>query len=189
MQVQVSRQERNMLRFGWWSRWDYFSPVLQIQDLWLSITKLINGHVFCVIRDQGILNLGKTWESEHNFFHLLRAFYGPGCMYLPHNCWCMDKHDDARAPLQNPGYPGTEKQGLSAQAHSRSSTHNSCTRCALLELCYFVGGKGSCKSLWLTCPFHTNTNIQRAGGPCLLLSSFLECGLTWERNEWVTGSL
>ena len=76
MQVQVSRQERNMLRFGWWSRWDYFSPVLQIQDLWLSITKLINGHVFCVIRDQGILNLGKTWESEHNFFHLLRAFYG-----------------------------------------------------------------------------------------------------------------
>ena len=193
MQVQVSRQERNMLRFGWWSRWDYFSPVLQIQDLWLSITKLINGHVFCVIRDQGILNLGKTWESEHNFFHLLRAFYGPGCMFLPHNYWCKDKCDDARASMWNTGYPDTQKEGLSAQAHSYSSTHNSWTWCAPLELCSSSGGQGPCKSLRLTCPFHTSpaptppththththTHIQRAGDRCLiLLMFFLECGLT-----------
>ena len=31
-QVQVSRQERNMLRFGFLRRWNYFSLVLQIQD-------------------------------------------------------------------------------------------------------------------------------------------------------------
>ena len=144
----------------------------------------------CVIYEtKGFGTWGRLEKSEHNFFHLLRDFYGPGCMCLPHNYWCEDKCDDARASMWNTGYPDTQKEGLSAQAHSYSSTHNSCTRCALLELCYFVGGKGSCKSLWLTCPFHTNTNIQRAVGPCFLLSSFLECGLTLEINEWVTGSL
>ena len=92
--------------------------------------------------------------------------------------------------MWNTGYPGTQKLGLSAQSHSCSRTHTSWTWCAPLELCYSDGGQGSCKFLRLTCPFHTLTHIQRAGGPCILLLSFLlECGLNLEINEWVTGNL
>ena len=94
--------------------------------------------------------------------------------------------------MWNTGYSGTQKEGLSAQAHSWSNTYNSWTWCALIELCYFVGGQGSRKLLRLTCLLHTHTHthIQKAGHPCLLLLFlFLECGITLEINERVTGSL
>ena len=76
----------------------------------------------------------------------------------------------------NTGYPDTQKYGLSAQAHSCSSTHSLWNRCAPLELCYFAGCQGSHKSLRLTCLFHTHTHththIQRAGVTASFYSPF-----------------
>ena len=125
------------------------------------------------------------------FFHLLRAFYGPSCMYLPHNYWCGDKRDDARASMWNTGYLGTQKEGLSAQAHSWSNTYNSWMWCALIELCYSGGGQGSRKLLRLTCPFHTHTHSESRGSlpPSTLLFPWMwyHLGDKWTGDRKLKG--
>ena len=146
-----------MLRFGCWKGWVYFSPVLRIQDKQVWITELISGHVFCFIGDQRILNLGKTWVCI-----IFSIYWG---LFLGQAVCVSLINTDMRKYVMMPwnlkgntGYPDTQKYGLSAQAHSCSSTHSLWNRCAPLELCYFAGCQGSHKSLRLTCLFHTHTH-------------------------------